>query len=79
MKERLMFGTRVRAKARTIAGWKGTGTHLWFGIILKDGSFSKAEFAPHQLARMRDQTPNPEHVKALEDARSTPLGMGCDR
>lgn len=66
MRERLKFGTRVRAKARTIGGWKGTGTHLWFGIILKDGSLDKAEFVDYQLAIMRDQTPNPEHAEALK-------------
>ena len=65
MKERLKFGTRVRAKARTTGGWKGTGTHLWYGIILKDGSLDRAEFADCQLAVMRDQTPNPEHAETL--------------
>jgi hypothetical protein len=67
--ERLKFGTRVRAKTRTICGWKGTGTHLYNGTILKDGTNSRADYEDFELARMRDQTPNKEHLSLLERAR----------
>ena len=70
MADRLRFGTRVRAKVRTmISGWKGTGTYLYDGFFLKDGSNTRTVFADFELARMRDQTPNPEHVALMEKLR----------
>lgn len=62
-------GVRVRALARTITGWMGTGTYISDGQILMDGRSDllrgSADFERDQLARMKDQTPNPEHAAAL--------------
>lgn len=67
-KPRLWLGARVRLKARTMSGWKGTGTYLRDGRSIKDGrsdpdGFFDAE--EHELAVCRDQTPNPEHAKMV--------------
>lgn len=70
MTDRFRFGTRVRAKVRTMfSGWKGTGTYMYGGFLLKDGSNTRTAFADFELARMRDQTPNPEHVALMEELR----------
>jgi hypothetical protein len=49
-------GTRVRAKVRTIMGWKGYGVVISDdGDILKDGG-GIATFCDYELAICRDQT-----------------------
>jgi len=68
IRNRLQFGTRIRAKVPTIFGWMGTGTYLYDGTILKDGTNTRADYADFELARMRDQTPNSDHVPLLQEA-----------
>lgn len=58
----LKVGDRVRAKARTIFGWKGTGTVEWVTgdhvAVRKDGDGHEnkiAEFCRYQVAKMRKQ------------------------
>lgn len=57
-------GTRVRAKARTICGWKGTGTvvAVYNGLInvlpdgMEDERYNYCMFCAFELAVMRDQS-----------------------
>jgi hypothetical protein len=58
MRGELHPGDRVRAKVRTIFGWKGTGTVIRadYGHITiqkDDDNGNTAEFARHELARLR--------------------------
>jgi hypothetical protein len=60
-RHKLIPGDRVRAKVRTMCGWKNTGTvvRVWDDDILieKDGApaGSLAEFCPHELTRLRGE------------------------
>jgi hypothetical protein len=65
MARKLKIGDRVRAKAHTISGWKGTGTYIGNGMVIKDFFNTIAEFRDHELAKMRDQIPNPRHVAII--------------
>ena len=71
-------GTRVRLKARTVFGWKGTATMLSFGDAIKDGSddplFGGVLATKDQWAVMRDQTANPLHENALRSIREDASG-----
>jgi hypothetical protein len=80
--DRLEPGTRVRLKAtaRAMSGWKGTGTILYSSVAIKDGrtdpTWDTMLACPWQWSVMRDQTPNPEHAEAVRDpfgAHPTPL------
>ena len=66
---RLKRGDRVRLKVRSIFGWKGCGTYLGGGAFVRDGSdgltYGPSMAADYELARMRDQTPNPEHAQIV--------------
>jgi len=64
-------GIRVRAKVPTILGWKGTGTYIRWGMILPDDRPAKrgqmCTYSLDELAIMRDQTPNEEHVAFIAE------------
>jgi hypothetical protein len=71
MSRQLKIGNRVRAKARTIDGWKGTGTYIGDGMVIQDFSNIIAEFCDYELAKMRDQIPNPRHVAIIGESNDT--------
>lgn len=59
---KLKAGDRVRAKVRTIFGWKGTGVVELVGEsglvdIIKDDTGRRATFLREQVARIREQQP----------------------
>jgi hypothetical protein len=59
----MTLGTRVRLKIASMGGWRGCATLLSDdGWAIKDGSCESIVALPDQWAKMRDQTPNPEHA-----------------
>ena len=68
MCRKLKIGDRVRAKIRTLTGWKGTGTYIGAGMVMQDYIDSISIFADHELAKMRDQIPNPSHTAIIKES-----------
>jgi hypothetical protein len=68
MAKKLKIGNRVRAKMHTMSGWKGTGTYIGNGMVIKDFLNTIAEFCDDELAKMRDQIPNPRHVAIIGES-----------
>ena len=71
MTGKLTIGTRVRTKVRTLDGWKGTGTYIGDGIVLKDFKDTIGNFCDDELAKMRDQIPNPKHIAFIAESKDS--------
>jgi hypothetical protein len=71
MRKELKNGDRVRAKVRTMDGWKGTGTYIGDGMVLKDFKDTIANFCDCELAKMRDQIPNPKHTAFIAESKDS--------
>ena len=71
MNGKLTIGTRVRAKVRTMDGWKGDGTYIGDGMVLKDFKNTIAYFCDDELAKMRDQIPNPKHIAFIAESKDS--------
>ena len=71
MARELKIGDRVRAKIRTMDGWKGTGTYIGDGMVLTDFKDTIANFCDDELAKMRDQIPNPSHNAFIAESKDS--------
>ena len=71
MARKLKIGDRVRAKVRTMDGWKGTGTYIGDGMVLMDFTHKIAEFCDAELAKMLDQIPNPKHTALIAECKDS--------
>lgn len=71
MSKKLKIGDRVRAKVATMDGWKGTGTYIGDEMVLKDFKDTIAEFCDYELAKMRDQIPNPKHTAFIAESKDS--------
>jgi hypothetical protein len=71
MRKKLKIGDRVRAKVRTMDGWKGTGTYIGDGMVLTDFKDTIADFSDCELAKIRDQIPNPSHNAFIAESKDS--------
>ena len=71
MARKLKIGDRVRAKVRTIDGWKGTGTYIGDCLVIKDFQNKIAGFCDDELAKMHSQIPNPKHTAFIAGSKDS--------
>lgn len=71
MARELKIGDRVRAKIRTMDGWKGTGTYIGDGMVLTDFKDTIANFCDDELAKILDQIPNPKHTALIAECKNS--------